>query len=65
LRHKGPSDESVLVRNTLHLLTGMAVVVAIFTAMNWSAMPVPQRLLALFFVAIVLHLWEEQRFPAV
>ena len=32
-------------------------------AMNWSAMPVLQRLVALFFIALVAHLWEEGRFP--
>ena len=26
-------------------------------------MPVLQRLVALFFIGIVLHLWEESRFP--
>ena len=32
-------------------------------ALNWSVMPVLQRVVAVFFIGIVLHLWEEGRFP--
>jgi hypothetical protein len=30
---------------------------------NWSTTPAEQRMVGLFFVAIVVHIWEETRFP--
>ena len=33
-----------VIRNSLYLLTGLGVGVAIYVAMNWSAMPVLQHL---------------------
>ncbi|WMT73480.1 HXXEE domain-containing protein [Bradyrhizobium sp. Ash2021] len=52
-----------VTRHTLDLLTGLAMLVAVFIAVRWSTMPVLQRLAALFFIGIVAHLWEEERFP--
>jgi hypothetical protein len=52
-----------VIRNSLYLLTALGICVAIYVAMNWSAMPVLQRTGGLFFVAIIMHVWEEFRFP--
>ncbi|MBN9007124.1 MAG: HXXEE domain-containing protein [Rhizobiales bacterium] len=52
-----------IISHTLEILTGLALLVGIFIAVRWPTMPVLQRLAALFFIGIVAHLWEEQRFP--
>ncbi|MDD4169492.1 MAG: HXXEE domain-containing protein [Desulfotomaculaceae bacterium] len=55
--------KSFIIKNNLYLITALGVIVAIFTVINWSTMPVLQRMVGLFFFAIVLHLWEEGKFP--
>ena len=55
--------KNFITKNSLYLLTALAVIVAIFLLLNWSTMPVLQRMVGLFFCGIVLHLWEEGRFP--
>ena len=52
-----------LLRNILNLLLAMGIGVAIYIAANWSAMPVMQRILGLYFIGFVLHVWEEFRYP--
>lgn len=52
-----------MLRNILELMTALAALVALFAAMNWASMPPLQRFTSCFFIAIVLHLWEEGRFP--
>jgi uncharacterized membrane protein len=44
-------------------MAALGVGVAIFLALNWASMPVLQRLGCLFFIGLVMHLWEEGRFP--
>ncbi|HEY4257632.1 MAG TPA: HXXEE domain-containing protein, partial [Candidatus Udaeobacter sp.] len=51
------------MRNNLYLMTALAVVVAVFIALNWASIPILQRMTGLFFVGLVAHLWEEQRIP--
>ncbi|MCM3756526.1 HXXEE domain-containing protein [Sporosarcina aquimarina] len=41
----------------------MGIVIAVITVLNWSAMPVVQRMVGLFFLALVFHLWEEGKYP--
>jgi hypothetical protein len=55
--------KTFFIKNNLYLLTALGVAVLIFTVLNWSAMPVLQRMVSLFFCAVILHLWEEGRFP--
>ena len=55
--------KNFFARNSLYLMTALGVAVLIFAAVNWSAMPVLQRMVSLFFCALVLHLWEEGKFP--
>lgn len=50
-------------KNSLYLLTVLGVIVLLFLVVNRSALPALQRMDALFFCAVVLHLWEEGRFP--
>ncbi len=50
-------------KNTLYLLTGLALGVAVFLPLRWPALSVPQRLAGSFFLAIIFRLWEEGRFP--
>ena len=52
-----------IVRNSLYLITALGGIVAFILLLNWSEMPVLQRMVSLFFCAVVLHLWEEGRFP--
>jgi len=55
--------KNFIVKNNLYLITALGIIVVIITVLNWSAMPVLQRMMGLFFLAIVLHLWEEGKFP--
>lgn len=55
--------KNFIARNTLYLITVLGAIVAIFTFVNWSMMPVLQRMIGIFFVGLVLHLWEEGKFP--
>jgi hypothetical protein len=52
-----------LAKNSLYGATAAAVAVVIYTAINWASMPVPQRMVALFFIGVTAHVWEETRFP--
>ncbi|WP_042662807.1 HXXEE domain-containing protein [Haloferax sp. ATB1] len=52
-----------IVENNLYLVTGLGVIVAAWVLLNWSTLPLLQRLVGLFFVATVLHLWEEGKIP--
>lgn len=54
---------SFLTRNSLYLVSAMAVFVGAHTAVSWASLPVMQRMVGLFFVGIVAHVWEENRFP--
>jgi hypothetical protein len=51
-----------VLRNNLYLMA-LGVAVASYVALNWSSMPVLQRMVGLFFVGLVMRLWEEGRFP--
>lgn len=52
-----------LTRNSLYTVSAVAIVVGAYTALNWDSLPVLQRMVGLFFVGIVAHVWEEMRFP--
>jgi hypothetical protein len=52
-----------IVKNNLYVMAALGVGVAGFLALNWGSMPVLQRLGCLFFIGLVMHLWEEGRFP--
>jgi hypothetical protein len=52
-----------VLRNNLYLMATLGVAVASYVALNWSSMPVLQRMVGLFFVGLVMRLWEEGRFP--
>lgn len=55
--------KNFFAKNNLYLMTALGVVVLIYAVVNWSAMPVLQRIVSLFFCALVFHLWEEGKFP--
>ena len=55
--------KAFFVKNSLYLLTALGVGVAIYLAVNWSGMPVLQRMVGLLFIALMLHEWEEFKFP--
>jgi len=55
--------KNFFTKNSLYLLTTLAVIVVLFLLLNWYTMPILQRMVSLFFCAVVLHLWEESRFP--
>lgn len=52
-----------LAKNSLYGVTAAAAVVGVYTMVNWASIPVSQRMVGLFFVGIVAHVWEEMRFP--
>lgn len=52
-----------VLRNNLYLMAALGVIAAVYVAVNWASMPVLQRMVGLFFVGLVMHLWEEGRFP--
>ncbi|MBT8342106.1 MAG: HXXEE domain-containing protein [Desulfatitalea sp.] len=55
--------KSFFYKNSLNILALIGVSAAVYVAMNWSAMPVLQRLVGLIFISLVVHAWEEYRFP--
>lgn len=52
-----------IISHILNLVTALGGLVLIYTVTAWSAMPVLQRFDALFFLGLILHLWEEGRYP--
>lgn len=52
-----------LIRNNFYLFTVLGIAVGIYVIINWDTMPVLQRLVGLFFTAIILHVWEESKYP--
>ncbi len=52
-----------ILRNNLNLMALLGVGVAVYLALFWPEMPVMQRTVGLFFIALVLHVWEEMRYP--
>lgn len=52
-----------VMKNNLYLMTGLALGTAVFLAVRWEIMPALQRMSGLFFIGLVMHLWEEGRFP--
>lgn len=55
--------KNFFVKNSLYLLSALAGIVAIFLALNWGTLPVPQRMVGLLFIALTFHEWEEFRLP--
>ena len=52
-----------LLKNNLILITVVGACALAYTLVCWPSMPVPQRCVGLFDAGIVIHLWEEGRFP--
>jgi len=52
-----------ILKHNLCVMTALAVGVTAYLAINWSSMPALQRMVGLFFIGLVMHLWEEGRFP--
>jgi hypothetical protein len=52
-----------VANNGRNLLSLLALGVAIFLAVRWDSISSTQRISCLMFIALVLHEWEEQRFP--
>ena len=50
-------------KSNIWILTAAGVAVAAYMALAWDAMPAGQKALGFFVVGIVLHEWEEMRFP--
>lgn len=55
--------KNLITKNMLYLVTALGVIVTIFVFVNWSSMAVLQRLVGIFFGGLILHLWEEGKFP--
>lgn len=55
--------KNIIMKNNLYLITGLGLITTIYTVINWSTMPFLQRMVGIFFFGIVLHLWEEGKFP--
>jgi Protein of unknown function with HXXEE motif len=52
-----------LTRNSLYLVSATAAIVGVCTVLRWPELPVLSRMVGLFFVGLVAHVWEENRFP--
>ena len=52
-----------IIKNSLYWMTVLGIIVGILTAVNWQEMEILQRLVSILFVGLVLHLWEEGKFP--
>jgi hypothetical protein len=52
-----------ILKHNLYVMAGLGVLVAIYVGTHWQALAVLQRMSGLFFIGLVLHLWEEGRFP--
>jgi hypothetical protein len=52
-----------ILKNNLYVMAALALGVALYVGVNWATMPFLQRMVGLFFVGLVMHLWEEGRFP--
>ncbi|MFC5835301.1 HXXEE domain-containing protein [Nonomuraea insulae] len=55
--------KNFIARNNLYLLTALSAAALIYTLVSWSSLTVLQQMAGLFAFALVLHLWEEGRFP--
>ncbi|MFW9834384.1 MAG: HXXEE domain-containing protein [Candidatus Thorarchaeota archaeon] len=56
-----------IVKNNLYIITSLGLIIAIYMLLSWSSlvgpMPFLQQMVGIFIIGLVLHLWEEQRFP--
>ncbi|MBT8340503.1 MAG: HXXEE domain-containing protein [Desulfatitalea sp.] len=55
--------KNFIFKYNLYFLAATGVTAAIYTAVNWSTMPVLQRMVGLIFPLYVLHELEEFKFP--
>jgi hypothetical protein len=52
-----------LLKNNLAIITALGALVLSWTLVSWQQMPMTQRCVGLFVAGVVVHLWEEGRFP--
>ena len=52
-----------IVKNNLYLITSLGLIVVIYTLLSWATIPFLKQMVGLFIFGLVLHLWEEQKFP--
>ena len=50
-------------KSNIYILTLAGAAVAVCMMFTWNSMPAGQKALGFFVVGIVLHEWEEMRFP--
>ena len=55
--------KSLWAKSNIYILTLAGIAVAAYMALSWDVMPAGQKALGLFVAGIVLHEWEETRFP--
>ncbi|MBT8342104.1 MAG: HXXEE domain-containing protein [Desulfatitalea sp.] len=55
--------KDLIIRHSINLLILTCVSVGIYTALNWSSMPMLQRLVGLIFIMYAFHEFEEFKFP--
>jgi len=55
--------KNFIIKNNFYLFALLGIGVGIYVGLNWNNIPVIQRLVGLFFSAIILHVWEESKFP--
>lgn len=51
-----------LVKNSFHITTAVSIGILIYLIINWSVLPVMQRLVCFIFIAVTAHEWEEKLF---
>ena len=52
-----------IIKNSLFWMTALGITVGLLSAVFWQEMEMLQRLVSILFVGLVLHLWEEGKFP--
>lgn len=55
--------KNFILKNTFYIVTVLGIITGLYTLINWSSMPVLQRMDGLFFLGITLHIWEESKYP--
>jgi hypothetical protein len=55
--------KNFLIKNNFYLIAALGIGVGAYTAFQWNTMPVLQRLVGIFFPAIILHVFEESKYP--
>ncbi|MEJ7358502.1 hypothetical protein WL542_12130, partial [Staphylococcus epidermidis] len=52
-----------IMKNSLYLVTLLNIFILIYMIIFWDNMSIAQRYIGIFNIGLVIHLWEEGKFP--